>query len=126
VNHNGGAGAAADPAAAATARAHAAAVARHANMESLYEYGSRVGFWRLHRLFTERRMPCTGESAQRVAVLCSARSLLLSVVVWRARAVHRWERPPQTAALKLTGAGSGSGGAAYGGSLRQCCAGVSV
>ena len=27
---------------------------RHMNMESLYEYGSRAGFWRLHRLFTER------------------------------------------------------------------------
>ena len=32
---------------------------RHMNMESLYEYGSRAGFWRLHRLFTERHMPCT-------------------------------------------------------------------
>lgn len=32
---------------------------RHMNMESLYEYGSRAGFWRLHRLFTERRMPVT-------------------------------------------------------------------
>lgn len=32
---------------------------RHMNMESLYEYGSRVGFWRLHRLFTERSIPCT-------------------------------------------------------------------
>ena len=31
---------------------------RHMNMESLYEYGSRVGFWRLHRLFTERSIPC--------------------------------------------------------------------
>ncbi len=28
-------------------------------MESLYEYGSRAGFWRLHRLFTERRVPIT-------------------------------------------------------------------
>lgn len=28
-------------------------------MESLYEYGSRAGFWRLHRLFTERQMPVT-------------------------------------------------------------------
>jgi len=28
-------------------------------MESMYEYGSRVGFWRLHRLFTERRVPIT-------------------------------------------------------------------
>lgn len=28
-------------------------------MESLYEYGSRAGFWRLHRLFTERDLPVT-------------------------------------------------------------------
>ena len=33
--------------------------ARHVNMESIYEYGSRAGFWRLHRLFTERRVPVT-------------------------------------------------------------------
>ncbi len=33
--------------------------ARHMNMESLYEYGSRAGFWRLHRLFTEHGMPVT-------------------------------------------------------------------
>ncbi len=32
---------------------------RHMNMESIYEFGSRVGFWRLHRLFTERHMPVT-------------------------------------------------------------------
>jgi putative urate catabolism protein len=32
---------------------------RHMNMESIYEYGSRVGFWRLFRLFTERRLPVT-------------------------------------------------------------------
>ena len=29
------------------------------NMESIYEYGSRAGFWRLHRLFTARGMPVT-------------------------------------------------------------------
>lgn len=28
-------------------------------IESMYEYGSRVGFWRLHRLFTERKVPVT-------------------------------------------------------------------
>ncbi len=27
---------------------------RHMNMESIYEYGSRVGFWRLWRMFSER------------------------------------------------------------------------
>jgi OHCU decarboxylase len=32
---------------------------RHMNMESIYEYGSRAGFWRLHRMFTEREMPVT-------------------------------------------------------------------
>lgn len=33
--------------------------ARHMNMESLYEYGSRAGFWRLHRLFTRNSVPVT-------------------------------------------------------------------
>jgi allantoinase len=28
-------------------------------MESLYEYGSRAGFWRLHRIFTKRNLPLT-------------------------------------------------------------------
>ncbi len=32
---------------------------RHMNMESIYEYGSRAGFWRLHRMFTERKLPVT-------------------------------------------------------------------
>jgi OHCU decarboxylase len=32
---------------------------RHMNMESIYEYGSRAGFWRLHRMFTQRQMPVT-------------------------------------------------------------------
>jgi putative urate catabolism protein len=33
--------------------------ARAMAMESLYEYGSRSGFWRLHRLFAERGVPVT-------------------------------------------------------------------
>ncbi len=32
---------------------------RHMNMESIYEYGSRAGFWRLHRMFTDRNLPVT-------------------------------------------------------------------
>jgi peptidoglycan/xylan/chitin deacetylase (PgdA/CDA1 family) len=32
---------------------------RHWNMESIYEYGARAGFWRLHRLFTELGLPVT-------------------------------------------------------------------
>lgn len=32
---------------------------RHVNMESIYEYGSRAGFWRLMRLFERRSLPFT-------------------------------------------------------------------
>jgi putative urate catabolism protein len=32
---------------------------RHLSMESLYEYGSRAGLWRLLRLFRERHIPVT-------------------------------------------------------------------
>ncbi|HEX7390421.1 MAG TPA: allantoinase PuuE [Acidiphilium sp.] len=32
---------------------------RHWNMESIYEYGARAGFWRLWRLFTGRKIPVT-------------------------------------------------------------------
>ena len=32
---------------------------RHWNMESIYEYGARAGFWRLWRLFTARGIPAT-------------------------------------------------------------------
>ena len=32
---------------------------RHWNMESIYDYGARAGFWRLHRLFTARALPVT-------------------------------------------------------------------
>ncbi len=32
---------------------------RHMNMESMYEYGSRAGFWRLHRMFSDRKLAIT-------------------------------------------------------------------
>ena len=32
---------------------------RHWNMESIYEYGARAGFWRLHKLFTKNDIPVT-------------------------------------------------------------------
>lgn len=32
---------------------------RHLSMETLYEYGTRAGFWRLHRLFTQQQIPVT-------------------------------------------------------------------
>lgn len=39
--------------------AHPLVNQRHMNMESIYEYGARAGFWRLHRLFKERDLPVT-------------------------------------------------------------------
>ena len=33
--------------------------ARHMSMESIYEYGSRVGVWRLLRLFARQKIPLT-------------------------------------------------------------------
>lgn len=39
--------------------AQAIANQRHMNMESLYEYGSRAGFWRLFDLFQSRKLPLT-------------------------------------------------------------------
>jgi putative urate catabolism protein len=32
---------------------------RHMNVESMYEYGSRAGFWRLWRIFTQANLPIT-------------------------------------------------------------------
>jgi OHCU decarboxylase len=32
---------------------------RHWNMESIYEYGARAGFWRLYRMFTDAGVPAT-------------------------------------------------------------------
>jgi allantoinase len=46
------------------------------NMESLYDYGSRAGFWRLHRLFTQKKLTCTvfavGMALERNPQACSA------------------------------------------------------
>jgi allantoinase len=49
---------------------------RHINMESLYEYGSRSGFWRLHKLFQEKKIPITvfgvGLSLEKNPEVCKA------------------------------------------------------
>jgi peptidoglycan/xylan/chitin deacetylase (PgdA/CDA1 family) len=33
--------------------------ARHLNMESLYDYGTRAGFWRIRRALDDRNVPAT-------------------------------------------------------------------
>jgi allantoinase len=50
--------------------------ARHLSMESIYEYGSRVGVWRLLREFEKRGLPLTvfgvGMALQRCPEVCAA------------------------------------------------------
>jgi chitin deacetylase len=54
---------------------------RHWNMESIYDYGARAGFWRLHRLFTGMDLPVTiygvatalARSPEQVAAMKAAR-----------------------------------------------------
>ena len=49
---------------------------RHMNMESIYEYGSRRGFWRIYNNFIERKLPLTifgvGLALQQNNEICSA------------------------------------------------------
>jgi len=49
---------------------------RHINMESLYEYGSRSGFWRLLKLFQEKKIPITifgvGMALEKNPEICKA------------------------------------------------------
>src|SRR5215475_13994772 len=50
-----------DPAseAALTEGSTASFTGRDLGAESMFEYGSRAGFWRLYRMFTRRKLPCT-------------------------------------------------------------------
>ena len=49
---------------------------RHMNMESIYEYGSRRGFWRIHDEFIKRKIPLTifgvGLALQKNLEICKA------------------------------------------------------
>ena len=49
---------------------------RHMNMESIYEYGSRRGFWRIYNNFVQRQIPLTifgvGLALQKNSEVCSA------------------------------------------------------
>ncbi len=52
-------------------------------MESLYEYGARAGFWRLHRLFMQRALPVT--------VFGVARALEMNPAAVEAMLAADWE-----------------------------------
>jgi peptidoglycan/xylan/chitin deacetylase (PgdA/CDA1 family) len=57
--------------------------ARAMAMESLYEYGSRAGFWRLHRLFTSREVPLT--------VFGVAKAMAMNLAAVDAMLAAEWE-----------------------------------
>jgi len=56
---------------------------RDLGMESLYDYGPRAGFWRIHRLFQERGLPLT--------VFACAMALERSPAITEAMARAGWE-----------------------------------
>lgn len=56
---------------------------RDLGLESIYEYGPRAGFWRIHRLFTERNLPLT--------VYACAMALERNPVATEAMAAAGWE-----------------------------------
>ncbi|MCZ4354755.1 allantoinase PuuE [Roseovarius aestuarii] len=56
--------------------------ARHANMESIYEYGARVGFWRLHRLFTDLDMPATVYGVATALARCPEQVAAMQAADW--------------------------------------------
>jgi putative urate catabolism protein len=56
---------------------------RHWNMESIYEYGARAGFWRLWRMLTDRKLPIT--------IFAVATALLRSPLQAQAMREAGWE-----------------------------------
>jgi putative urate catabolism protein len=62
---------------------------RNMNMESIYEYGSRAGFWRLMRLFEERKIPIT-VFAVGMALLRNPEAARAMVAAGHEVASHGW------------------------------------
>lgn len=56
---------------------------RNLNTESMFEYGSRAGFWRVHRIFTEHGLPLT--------VYAVAQALERNPAAARAMVAAGWE-----------------------------------
>jgi hypothetical protein len=54
---------------------------RNPNMESLYDYGSRSGFWRYHRLFTSRKLPVTVFAVGMVRYFCAGASVSTATAI---------------------------------------------
>lgn len=55
---------------------------RHWNMESIYEYGARAGFWRLHRLFTGADIPVTIYGVATALARCPDQLAAMKLADW--------------------------------------------
>ncbi len=55
---------------------------RHMNIESLYEFGARAGFWRLWRLFTTRAIPVSVNAVARALVTAPEQVAAMKEANW--------------------------------------------
>ncbi len=62
---------------------------RNLNLESHYEYGSRAGFWRLWRLFIERKIPVTVWAVGMALERCPEAAAAMVEADWEV-ASHGW------------------------------------
>lgn len=74
---------------------------RHMSMDSLYEYGSRAGFWRIHQEFQRRGLPMTifGVAmalARNPQIVAAIKSADYDVVSHGWRWIHYQDMPVQT------------------------------
>lgn len=64
---------------------------RNLQIESMYEYGSRAGFWRLHRLFMQRNIPVTVYAVAMAIARNPAVAIAMQAADWEiASHGYRW------------------------------------
>ena len=64
---------------------------RHWNIETMYEYGARAGFWRLHRLFTGADIPVTVYAVGTALERSPAQTAAMQDAGWEiASHGHKW------------------------------------
>lgn len=79
---------------------------RHWNMESIYEYGARAGFWRLHRLLTGRGVPATVYGVATALARAPAQVEAMQAAGWEIAShglkwVEHRDMPPETEARAI-------------------------
>ncbi|WDR05032.1 allantoinase PuuE [Devosia rhodophyticola] len=74
---------------------------RHWNIESMYEYGARAGFWRLHAIFTNANLPLTIYGVATALMRAPAQLEAMQAAGWEvASHGYKWvehkDMPPET------------------------------